>query len=96
MTFPRQALHCSPWSYFNRCELTLFSKVNLEGSSGSLEAPATMSAIEKLQRLQLLNGKLHLSLKRLYALHRERTRLQHRVRLSSMSLKCQAYLFIRK
>lgn len=61
-------------------------RVDLEGSSGSLEAPATMSAIEKLQRLQLLNGKLHLSLKRLYALHRERTRLQHRVHDSTIGV----------
>lgn len=54
-------------------------RINLEGVSGSCEGPTTLSPVEKLQRLQLLNGKLHLSLKRLCALQRERTRLQHRV-----------------
>lgn len=61
-------------------------RVNLEGVSGTHEGSTTLPVVEKLQRLQLLNGKLHLSLKRLYAIHRERSRLQHRVHDSTVGV----------
>ncbi|XP_052272614.1 tubulin epsilon and delta complex protein 1-like [Dreissena polymorpha] len=41
--------------------------------------PDHLSVCKRLQRHQLLNGKLHLTLKHMFALHRESCRLQHKV-----------------
>ena len=46
----------------------------------SLALSASLSPVQKVQQLQLLNGKLRSSLRRLYALQREKAKLQHRVR----------------
>ena len=45
----------------------------------SLALSASLSPVQKVQQLQLLNGKLRSSLRRLYALQREKAKLQHRV-----------------
>ncbi|XP_048734695.1 tubulin epsilon and delta complex protein 1-like [Ostrea edulis] len=45
----------------------------------SLIPAACRTPVQKVQQLQLLNGKLRSSLRRLYALQREKAKLQHRV-----------------
>ncbi|XP_062591021.1 tubulin epsilon and delta complex protein 1-like [Saccostrea cucullata] len=45
----------------------------------SLVAAGSLTPVQKVQQLQLLNGKLRSSLRRLYALQREKAKLQHRV-----------------
>ncbi|KAK3092916.1 hypothetical protein FSP39_008842 [Pinctada imbricata] len=62
-----------PVSYFQPNVVERSKNSNQELASQSLK-PA-----QKVQQLQLLNGKLRMSLRRLYALQRERTKLQHQI-----------------
>lgn len=60
---------------------------NKPASEGrSLALSTSLSPVQKVQQLQLLNGKLRSSLRRLYSLQREKAKLQHRVR------KCDKYI----
>lgn len=53
---------------------------NKPASEGrSLALSTSLSPVQKVQQLQLLNGKLRSSLRRLYSLQREKAKLQHRV-----------------
>lgn len=54
---------------------------NKPASEGrSLALSTSLSPVQKVQQLQLLNGKLRSSLRRLYSLQREKAKLQHRVK----------------
>ncbi|XP_053407512.1 tubulin epsilon and delta complex protein 1-like isoform X1 [Mercenaria mercenaria] len=50
-----------------------------------------LGAIQKAQQLQFLNGRLCLSLKTLYSLYHEETRLQHQVHKSTMGVGSSAH-----
>lgn len=52
----------------------------------TLTSGRNLSAVDKVKQLQLLNGKLHQSLKRLYCLQREKTRFQHKVHVSTQGV----------
>lgn len=61
----------------------LFKKLDDKKASKearSLIPAACRTPVQKVQQLQLLNGKLRSSLRRLYALQREKAKLQHRVK----------------
>ncbi|KAL4238688.1 hypothetical protein ACF0H5_003395 [Mactra antiquata] len=54
--------------------------------SARLRDNGKKDVLHKIRRLQLLNGQLYLSLKRLYGLYREETKLQHKIHQCTMGV----------
>ncbi|KAK3588755.1 hypothetical protein CHS0354_024237 [Potamilus streckersoni] len=67
-----------------------FQRDGLDQSTNSSQLSHSLTgkltAVQKVQQLQQLNGKLRFSLRQLYALQSERTRIQHRIHESTQGV----------